>query len=116
MGARREYERIGQQRGRCRVSEASAIDAICQRKIGQPSRASAGGKKHPTLFKEAFDETVTTRVNGRPRSITKQEMALRQLANGAARGDAKALELLMKYAPVMSEIAPELAADSDPTP
>jgi len=83
---------------------------------GNPRGRPPGAKNTTTLIKEAFDETVTTRVNGRPRSITKQEMALRQLANGAARGDAKALKLLMKYAPVMSEIAPELAADSDPTP
>jgi Family of unknown function (DUF5681) len=83
-------------------------------KSGNPRGRARGSKNTDTLFKEAFDEMVTIKVNGRPRSITKQEMALRQLANNAARGNPKALEILMKYAPVMSEIAPDLIADSDP--
>src|SRR3954451_17739701 len=83
---------------------------------GNPRGRPPGAKNTATLLREAFEEKIMIPVNGRPRSFTKQEMALRQLANGAAKGDPKALALVMKYSQTMSEAEPEKTGDPDTAP
>jgi len=65
-------------------------------------------------LKEAFEEKVTTKVNGRVRSITKKEMALRRLVHGAAKGEPKPFNLLLKYDPVLPDIESESRSNAKP--
>lgn len=59
---------------------------------GGPGRPK-GSKNRATLFAEAFDTPRPVTVNGQPAKRTNQELAYRQLAQKAAGGDLKAIEL-----------------------
>ena len=60
---------------------------------GRPPRA----KNIAVLFNEVFDETISLNENGRPRTLSKREIAFKQLANRAAKGDYRAIETMLKH-------------------
>lgn len=62
---------------------------------GNPNGRPKGNKNASTLLLEALAEKVTIRENGTVRTITKAEAAVKQMVNGAAKGDSKAMNKLM---------------------
>jgi Family of unknown function (DUF5681) len=68
---------------------------------GRPPRA----KNTAELFNKVFDEKISINENGRPRALTKREIAFKQLANRAAKGDYKAIETMLKRFSALMKIA-----------
>ena len=62
---------------------------------GNPKGRPNGSKNAATLLKEALHEEVVVNENGRRRKVTKLEAAMKQLANRAAAGDHRSLQLLL---------------------
>ena len=62
---------------------------------GNPKGRPRGSKNLATIVRQAANERVTIVVKGKQRSITKLEAAAKQLANKAAQGDLKAMQMLL---------------------
>ena len=62
---------------------------------GNPKGRPKGTKNSSTLLNQALDEKVVVKEGGRQKRITKREAAFKQLANKAAAGDQRAIQLLM---------------------
>ena len=62
---------------------------------GNPSGRREGARNLSTIVAAALSERVTVNENGRRRSITKLEAAVKQLVNRAATGEARATQLLL---------------------
>jgi Family of unknown function (DUF5681) len=54
-----------------------------------------GAKNSATLLNKVLDEKVIIAENGTRKTITKREAAFKQLANKAAGGDARTIQLLL---------------------
>jgi len=73
----------------------------------KPGRAgNPGGRKKQAddfacLFTEALNETVTITENGRPRTISKRELLVKQVVDQAAKGEPKAFPRFFR---LMAEI------------
>jgi hypothetical protein len=65
---------------------------------GNPMGRRKGSKNVATLLKQVVNERVTVTENGRRRTITKLHAMLKQLANKAASGDHRAINLLLPLA------------------
>src|SRR3954471_20564338 len=59
---------------------------------GRPPRA----KDNTELFNKILDEKVSITDNGRLRKLTKRQIAFKQLANRAVKGDYKAIETMLQ--------------------
>lgn len=59
---------------------------------GGPGRGKAT-KNRKTLFEEEMNATLTVSVEGKPRRMSKHQLAYRNLANLCAKGDLKAIAL-----------------------
>jgi hypothetical protein len=64
---------------------------------GDPRGRPPQCKSTAALFNEVFDEEITITQNGRPRTLTKREIAFKQLANRAAKGDYQAIDTMLKH-------------------
>ena len=68
---------------------------------GNPAGRPRGARSVESVIKAAVSERVVITENGRRRSVTKLELAAKQLANKAAGGDARAskqvLDILQQY-------------------
>jgi hypothetical protein len=62
---------------------------------GNPKGRPGGAKNLSTLLSETLNEPVIVAENGRQRKITKRQAAFKQLVNGAAKGNWRALKLLV---------------------
>ena len=62
---------------------------------GNPKGRPGGAKNLSTLLSEALNEPVIVTENGRHRKITKRQAAFKQLVNEAAKGNWRALKLLV---------------------
>ena len=62
---------------------------------GNPHGRPRGSKNLATIVRQAANERVTIVVKGKQHSITKLEAAAKQLANKAAQGDLKAMQMLL---------------------
>src|SRR5262249_39688675 len=60
---------------------------------GNPKGRRKGTRNFATLFMKAMAKSVTITENGKRKKISKLEAAVTQLANDAARGDKKAIQL-----------------------
>lgn len=60
---------------------------------GNPKGRGKGGQNFATVFMAAMSQSVTITENGRRKRITKLDAAATQLANDAARGDKKSIQL-----------------------
>ena len=58
---------------------------------GRPNRS----KNLATLLSEALREPVTVTENGRRRKVSKRQAVIKQLVNRSARGDLKAMQMLL---------------------
>jgi Family of unknown function (DUF5681) len=61
---------------------------------GNPKGRGKGTKNFATIFMKAMSQSVTITENGKRRKISKLDAAVTQLANDAARGDKKAIQLV----------------------
>src|SRR5438067_12346726 len=62
---------------------------------GNPRGRPHGAKNLKTLLNKALNERVTVTEHGGRRKITKREAIVTQLVNGAAKGDLKAIHILL---------------------
>ncbi|MBO0734337.1 MAG: hypothetical protein J2P49_08490 [Methylocapsa sp.] len=76
---------------------------------GNPKGRSKGTKNFATLFMKAMTKSVTITENGKRKRISKLEAAVTQLANDAARGDKKAIQLAVALLQICE---PTIAAPS----
>jgi hypothetical protein len=60
---------------------------------GNPKGRAKGTRNFATIFVKAMTKSVTITENGKRKKISKLEAAVTQLANDAARGDKKAIQL-----------------------
>ena len=60
---------------------------------GNPNGRGKGTKNFATIFIAAMSQSVTINENGKRKKISKLAAAVTQLANDAARGDKKAIQL-----------------------
>jgi hypothetical protein len=81
---------------------------------GNPKGRPMGAKNASTLLNQALDEKVIIKEGGRQKTITKREAAFKQLANKAAAGDQRAIQLLMIELRQLQERAD--AAPAEPAP
>jgi Family of unknown function (DUF5681) len=61
---------------------------------GNPKGRGKGSRNFATVFMAAMNQSVTIAENGRRKRITKLDAAVTQLANDAARGDKKSIQLM----------------------
>ena len=81
---------------------------------GNPKGRPKGARNSSTLLNQALDEKVIIKEGGRQKTITKREAAFKQLANKAAAGDQRAIQLLMSELRQLQERAD--AAPTEPAP
>jgi Family of unknown function (DUF5681) len=67
---------------------------------GNPKGRTKGTKNFATILMTAMNKSVTITENGKRRKISKLDAAVTQLANDAARGDKKAIQLTFAFAAV----------------
>src|SRR5216683_1814367 len=78
---------------------------------GNPRGRSRGAKNLMTQLTEALNKKITVNENGRRRQVTKLEAALTQLANRAAQGDLKAMQIFLG---LKQQIERSTGASADP--
>jgi hypothetical protein len=66
---------------------------FCKGQSGNPKGRGKGTKNFATIFMAAMTKPVTINENGKRKKITKLDAAVTQLANDAARGDKKSIQL-----------------------
>jgi hypothetical protein len=64
---------------------------------GNPKGRSKGTKNFATIFMTAMSQSVTINENGKRKKISKVAAAVTQLANDAARGDKKSIQLAFAW-------------------
>jgi hypothetical protein len=64
---------------------------------GNPKGRSKGSKNFATIFMAAMSQSVTITENGKRKKISKIAAAVTQLANDAARGDKKSIQLTFAW-------------------
>lgn len=80
---------------------------------GNPKGKPKGAKNLATIVDKAIKEKVVVSENGKRRSVTKLEVAVKQLVNKAAIGDPKAMTQLL---PLVQIIEGRAEADAALTP
>ena len=64
---------------------------------GNPKGRGKGTRNLATIFMEAMSQSVTINENGKRKKISKLAAAVTQLANDAARGDKKSIQLTFAW-------------------
>lgn len=64
---------------------------------GNPKGRPRGARNLSTIMERALNERVTVTENGHRRSITKREAMAKQLVNKGAKGEYKAIQVLLNY-------------------
>ncbi len=62
---------------------------------GNPKGRPRGSNNFSTLLEDALNEKVTVKQGGRRRTISKREAMVKQLANKAASGDHRSIQLMV---------------------
>ena len=73
---------------------------------GNPKGRPKGVQSFARLARQAFNEKIAIKENGKRRIITKLHAALKQLANKAASGDAAAIREVLRVQAAIAEIVP----------
>jgi hypothetical protein len=77
---------------------------------GNKSGRPKGAKNFATLFHKELSRRVSVSENGKRCTITKMEAAIKQIANRAATGDAKAIQILTNLSREFGDLnQPDLA-------
>ena len=80
---------------------------------GNPRGRPPGAKNLKTLLNNALNELVFVTENGGRRKISKREAIVTQLVNGSAKGDFKAIQILLAMLRDIEGHAEAGAADPD---
>jgi Family of unknown function (DUF5681) len=80
---------------------------------GNPRGRPRGAKNLKTLLNKALNELVIVTENGGRRKISKREAIATQLVNGSAKGDFKAIQILLAMLRDIEGPAEPGAADHD---
>ena len=64
---------------------------------GNPAGRRRGSKNLSTILNEELEQRVVIRENGKQKTVTKRRASMKQLANKAASGDHRALQMLINY-------------------
>jgi hypothetical protein len=80
---------------------------------GNPRGRPTGAKNLKTLLNKALNELVIVTENGGRRKISKREAIITQLVNGSAKGDFKAIQILLAMLRDIEGHAEAGAADPD---
>jgi Family of unknown function (DUF5681) len=81
---------------------------------GSPAIPKAARKGHEAwrvIWLRAMNEKVTINENGQRRRITKQEAAIKQLANKAASGDKRAIQDMLRFQTMLFPDAPMTSSE-----
>jgi hypothetical protein len=70
---------------------------------GNPTGRPKAAKSVGTMVEEVFFRKIPITENSRRREVTMVEAILRQLANGAAKGDMRHIDRVLKLLPYMQE-------------
>lgn len=73
---------------------------------GNPGGRRKGSASTMTRLRRALEETVVVSENGRKKRLSKGELALKQFANRAAKGDERALLTLLRIGLTREETVP----------
>jgi hypothetical protein len=73
---------------------------------GNPKGRPKGSRALASIWLRAMNEKVTINENGQRRRITKQEAAVKQLANKAASGDKRAIQDMLRFQTMLFPDAP----------
>jgi hypothetical protein len=79
---------------------------------GNPKGRPKGTKNFATTFHEVTQELIRVRENGKDKTMTKLEAALRQLVGKAMSGDLKATKEILQWNRVFEEAAQRDEVDS----
>ena len=91
------------------------VAAPAGRLSGNPRGRTPGAKNLKTLLNKALNERVVVTENGGRRKISKCEAIVTQLVNGCAKGDLKAIQILLTMLRDLEGRADPGAADPDKT-
>src|SRR5437588_11273536 len=78
---------------------------------GNPKGRPKGSQALASIWLRAMNEKVTISENGQRRRITKQEAAIKQLANKAASGDKRAMQDMIRFQRMLFPDAPMKSAE-----
>ena len=85
---------------------------------GNPKGRGKGTRNLATIFMEAMSQSVTINENGKRKKISKLAAAVTQLANDAARGDKKSIQvafaLWQALEPTIETQSPQVIVISGP--
>ena len=81
---------------------------------GYPTGRPRGCKNTKTLLAEELSSTVTIREGGKSKKVSKRQLMVKRLANKAAEGDPKAIEMIFKYEGVLQQAAGGAAGLNNP--
>jgi hypothetical protein len=70
---------------------------------GNPRGRPRGAKDHSKLLNRALDETLPITENGRKGKVTKRVAMYKQLANRAAQGDLRAIQIILRALNTLEE-------------
>ena len=73
---------------------------------GNPKGRPKGSQALASIWSSVWNEKLTVTENGQRHRITKQEAAIKQLANKAASGDKRAIEAMIKFQTMLFADAP----------
>jgi hypothetical protein len=76
-----------------------------------PKAARKGSRALASIWLRAMNEKVTINENGQRRRITKQEAAVKQLANKAASGDKRAIQDMLRFQTMLFPDAPMTSSE-----
>ena len=81
---------------------------------GNPRGRPKGSLNLRTMVQRAFNKRVLITVNGKPRRMTRPELAIEQSLVLAAKGDFRALSTMLKLMTAFMPPPPETGASGDP--
>ena len=79
---------------------------------GNPRGRPRASRALTGIWLSVWNEKVTVTENGQRRRITKQEAAIKQLANKAAGGDKRAIEAMIRFQAMLGPDAPTRGAEA----
>jgi hypothetical protein len=85
-----------------------------QGQSGNPKGRPKARKSVGTLLEENFYRKIPITENGKRREITMLEAILRQLVNGAVKGDMRSIDRVLKLLPHLQEAREDALSGADP--
>ncbi len=80
---------------------------------GNPKGRPKASKNVGTMLEEVFFRKIPITENGSKREVTMLEAILRQLANGAVKGELRSMDRVLKLIPLLQEHRSAAQADAD---